>query len=264
MDDPQDAETETERTPYMRLPWPLVAVGLLGVLAVVLAIGLFANRYLRPQVGLVPTPVAAAAPPNTSDATPPIAAPPTIAPPRATAATPAVAIATSQPTPTALAQPLASPTASPAAITVAATPTPSADSSPTLQPLPTVEPALADEVGRAYVMFWRVRSQALLELDSTHLSEVMGGDYLQNFIARLDDLQLQGRAIKTQIVLNYTIAQATHDAATVIDRLEDSSFYIVPGTEEPLSEQVSDVLLIEFKLVRTGEVWKVVDSVRQN
>src|SRR5439155_17472354 len=61
MDDAHDAETEP--TPYMRIPWPLVAVALLGILAVVLAAGLLANRYLRPQVGLVPTPLAAAAPP---------------------------------------------------------------------------------------------------------------------------------------------------------------------------------------------------------
>src|SRR5713101_7604691 len=73
MKDAHDADAETERTPYVRLPWPLVAVGLLGILAVVLAIGLFANRYLRPQVGLLPTsePAAVVAAPATS--TPPAA-----------------------------------------------------------------------------------------------------------------------------------------------------------------------------------------------
>src|SRR5205085_2534499 len=116
------------------------------------------------------------------------------------------------------------PTATPvAALTASASPTLPSEATPTPSALPTVEPQLAEEVGRAYVTFWRVRSQALLELDTTHLGEVMDGDYLQNFVARLDELRLEGRAIKTQIILNYTIAHVTESTATVLDRLEDTS-----------------------------------------
>jgi hypothetical protein len=245
MNDAHDAETD-QATPYMRLPWPLVAAGLIGILAVVLGIGLYANRYLRPQVGLVLTPepaaIAAAAP---LTPTPPAA--PAVPTPAPTLVVQAPTSATDTPRP-ALAAPISTPSA-PVGVTPSA--------------LPTVEPALADEVGRAYVMFWRVRSQALLELDPSHLSEVMDGDYLQNFVVRLNELRVEGRAIKTQITLNYTVVQATDRAATVIDRLEDSSFYVLPGTEQPLADQANDVLLIQFKFLRADGAWKVVDSVRQ-
>src|ERR1700716_354120 len=97
MNDAHDAETTAhdggEPTPYLRLPWPLVALGLLGLVAVVLVVGLLANPYLRPQVGPVrpppqmgpvppppPPPALAAAPPATALPTPapaPIAPTPT-------------------------------------------------------------------------------------------------------------------------------------------------------------------------------------------
>ncbi|HLZ29571.1 MAG TPA: hypothetical protein VKV73_19820, partial [Chloroflexota bacterium] len=79
MDDAPDAEPEAP--PYIRLPWPLVAAALGGVLLLALALGLFANRYLRPQLGAAPTslPLAAAAEPTTGP-TPSPAPSPTLAP----------------------------------------------------------------------------------------------------------------------------------------------------------------------------------------
>src|SRR5258707_1112335 len=125
MKDAHDANAERDQaTRYLRLPWPVVAAGLVALLAVVFGVGLYANRNLRPQVGLVPTsePALVAAPPATP--TPQVAtAAPTPAPAVVVQAT-AAAIAT-------LPAPIAAPTAPPL---VVASPTPSA--------LPTVEPAL--------------------------------------------------------------------------------------------------------------------------
>src|SRR5437870_12163714 len=68
-------DAEREPSPYVRLPWPAVAAGLLAFLALVLAVGLFANRNLRPPLVVVPTPSAAAL----ATITPiPVAAPPTM------------------------------------------------------------------------------------------------------------------------------------------------------------------------------------------
>src|SRR5438552_6930506 len=111
MNDAHDAEAETDKpTHYMRLPWPLVAFGLVAVLAVVFGIGLYANRNLRPQVGLVPTsePALVAAPPAT--ATPQVAtAVPTPAPTVVVQAPTAVVTATAPP-------PTAAPTSAPVVV----------------------------------------------------------------------------------------------------------------------------------------------------
>src|SRR5712692_5158080 len=119
MKDAHDADAETDQAmPYMRLPWPLVAAGLVAILAIVLGIGVFANRYLRPQVGLVPTPEPAVvvAQPLTS--------------------TPQVATSVPTPAPTVVVQAPAAATATSRPIAAAATSTPLVVASPTPAVLP--------------------------------------------------------------------------------------------------------------------------------
>jgi hypothetical protein len=240
-------EPETDSAPYIRLPWPLVALGLFVFLAALLAAGLFANRYLRPQVGIVPTSAAVAVPATITSGPP--------------ATTTAQLAATPAPTPLVLI-PAATPTATapPAADAPTTTAVPAVAASPSA--LPTVEPALADEVGRAYVQFWRVRSQALLELDPTHLADVMDGNYLANVAQRITELRAEGRAIKTQVVLNYSVAEAGAESASVVDDFTDNSIYVKIGTEEALTSPTADELSVLYRLKRFSGTWKVVDSAR--
>src|SRR5437879_6714753 len=49
-----------ESSPYLRLPLPIVAGALLGFVVLLMALGRYANRNLRPQISGVATPVVAA------------------------------------------------------------------------------------------------------------------------------------------------------------------------------------------------------------
>ncbi len=248
MNDAPDAEREP--FPYIHLPLPVVAGVIVVVLAALLALGLYANANLRPgSGGASPTPAVQAA-----------AAGPT---PAQVAVTPTTVVATSTlaPTPLVLTSP-ASPTSAPPLATALPTVTvvPSAVvDTPT--PLPTVEPALAADVGKAYENFWRVRSQAALTLDSSQLSDVMDGTYLQHFVDVLNQLRQEGRAIKTKVTLNYTVVQASSVTAVVHDFINDDSFYVRTDTEDPLSEPANDFLKLEITLRNNDGNWKVIDSV---
>src|SRR5947209_14266656 len=130
-------DAERERSPYIRLPLPVVAFGLLAFLALVLAAGLFANRNLRPQIGVAPTLSAVAL-----GTTTPI--------PGAAPATRQADAPTSVATQVVLFQvPTATPTIPPPLLTSNPALDPAATASPTERP--TVEPALADDVGKAYL-----------------------------------------------------------------------------------------------------------------
>jgi hypothetical protein len=256
MNDAPDAEQEP--SPYLRLPMPVVALGLLVLLVGLFGLGLYANRSLRPQ-GTIPV---ATAFPATTSATPAVTAtslpvagvqatPPAVQVTVEAAAptqTPAPAAAVSTPEPT-----TATPTAALAPVAASQSPT----------PLPTVEPTLAAEVGQAYENFWPVRSAAELTLDPSHVSEVMDDGYLDHFLAVMNQLRQEGRAIDTQVALNYTVVQVNSQSALVHDRIEDKSFYIDPTTQAALTEPADDVERIEFSLVKTNGVWKVVDSVTE-
>jgi len=90
----------------------------------------------------------------------------------------------------------------------------------------------------------------------------MDGDYLDNIAELVDQLRSEGRAIKTQVVLNYSVLEATKEAATVVDYVEDNSIYVKIGTEDPITSPTADLLRITYRLKRFPEAWKVVDSVR--
>jgi hypothetical protein len=90
----------------------------------------------------------------------------------------------------------------------------------------------------------------------------MEGDYFDNIAHLIEQLRTEGRAIKTQVILDYSIIQATSEAASVVDHVEDNSVYVSIGTEDPLSLPTGDQLRILYRLRRFPEGWKVVDSVR--
>ena len=246
-----EPERDPSPAPYLRLPMPLVAGALFIFLAGLLALGLYANQNLRPQGILVPTPVVQAAPSET---------PPAVAAVVSTA-TPATVVAVTAPTPLVLI--IASPTAAPLVSSLAPTATPVAAAATQIAtPLPTVEPTLAAEVGKAYENFWRVKSQALVNLDSTHLVEVMDGDYLATTTSLIEELRSEGRAIKTQVSLDYTVVQADPASAAVVDFFVDNSVYVRIGTGDPLSTPMADELSVLYRLRKLDQVWKVVESAR--
>ena len=245
-----DPEPQPPATPYLRLPMPLVAGALLVFLVGLLALGLYANRNLRPQGIVVPTAAVQATPSET---------PPAVAGANLTV-TPAPAVATTAPTPLILVE--ATPTPAPPALTPVASVTPVLQvpsQSPT--PLPTVDPTLAAEVGKSYEQYWRVSSQALLDLDATRITEVMDGEYLMTFQEKLQSLRASGRAIKTQVSLHYKVIQASDISALIVDRVADDSFYVTLGDNTPLSDPTDDVLNLQTKLHKFDGIWKVVEIV---
>ena len=261
---PPDAEAHPTEPPpdgsaFLHVPWPLVAGALLALLAIALAAGLYANRYLRPQPALVAAPPTANSL-SAADTPLPATVAPTPAPAAATA--PPQATPTSVPGVTAAITPLVVGTLAPPPTTgTTAPPAAPVTAVPTISVLPTVDPAIGDEVGAAYLAYWQIRSQAALQLDTSHLAEAMDGEYLEDFRNRIEQLRAEGRAINTQVSLNYTVVQATPTSAVVHDRIEDKSIYIDAVTKAPLEQPADGQLLIEFTLKRIDGVWKVVDSV---
>jgi hypothetical protein len=253
-------ESEPEQSNYARLPLPVVAVGLFALLAVLLALGLYANANLRSR-GVV-APVLA----PTTTATAPPSSTAAIVAPGALVSTPTTVTSTALAAPTAAPTQTATVAVSPAnqVVTGNATIRPVTVEVATPSSLATVDANLAVEVGSAYENFWQVRSQAELTLDASHAADVMDGGYLEHFLDVVSQLSQERRAIKTHVMLNYMVVKTTGDVAFVHDHIEDTSYYVDPDSGAELSDPVDDVVSIEFKLQSVNGTWKVVDSVTQN
>jgi hypothetical protein len=233
---PNVPDAEPEHSPYLRLPWPLVAAGLVGVLVVALALGLFANRYLRPQVALPPTPIALAAVP---------------------AATPAP---TGPPTPLALAT---SPPATATVLPETAVPT-SPVTTPTIVATarPTVSPELTAEISEAYQEYWQVRAEALRDLDASLLPAVTAGEHLAAVQDRISELRAEGHAIETDVDHNYVVFEASTEDAKVADSYTDDSVYVDLQTHARLTTPTGVKLNEVYIMTKTDGIWRVVTLVR--
>jgi len=154
--------------------------------------------------------------------------------------------AATQPTPTA---------AAPAPTEV---PTP-APPTPTAAPIPL---ELRREIEDAYVRFWRVRTDAVLQLDSSRLHEVTAGDALQREEGWIAQLRSEGRTSRIIVDLRFRVVRATESFATVHDDVQSRSYDVDASTKAPLGPvpQQAEVLRAAFDLEKINGVWKVVDG----
>jgi hypothetical protein len=264
MTDAQDAEQEPSPTPYMRLPVPLVALGIVAFLGLLLGAGLYANANLRLQGTVLPTLAPVPATPTAAFTPLPLALPRSVSttPSSDPLTTPSTVV---QPTPRNDPTTTAPPTPTSGAPAVPLTPTtiPTTAIVKTEIPTstPTVDPALAAEVGMAYEHYWQVRGEALLQLDKSHLSEAMAGDHLVSTSQLIDELASENRAIQTSVDHDYQVTQVTDESAQVFDDYLSSSFYVDPKTQAALTKPTSDELRVLYQLKQSDGVWKVVDSV---
>ena len=275
MNEAPDAEREPDG--YIRLPWQIVGGALFLFLAALFAFGLFANRNLRPQLTVAPTAVSVgeAQTPGLAEAATPTAlvgAPPkpvgTATPQPAAAATATVAVTATSMRATANGATAAAATSEPAATpapvltagtaTIAVTPTREAAATPR----PTVSPELAAEVGDAYKQYWQVRAEALFDLDTSRLSEVMSGEHLAAIEKLIEELRSEGHAIQTDVNHKYAVVEASSNDAEIEDTYTDSSVYVDAQSHAVLSEPANDVLQEQYQMSRINGGWRVVGLVR--
>jgi hypothetical protein len=224
---------------------------------------------LQTQQALTPGPTAA---PVVQPA-PPTA--PTLAPTPAPALAPTV-VPTVQPTraPTvvSVAQPVQTSTgaataAPPGAVVVEVNGTPVLEANGTPLPLPTAATDVAAAVSNAYLRYWSVRSDALLNLDPTGLDQVAAGDELSALNKDISNLGGQGRALKTDVQHHMSVLTVFDDKALVSDRIRDSSVFVSPETQQPLPGQVAPAspdeapeMTIVYELALIDGTWKVTNG----
>ncbi len=243
-------EPEASPSPYLRLPTALVAGVTAVVLVALLGLGVYASRTFRqPSVVLPATRVVAAQPSAT-----PV---PVVVAPSATS--------TSVVTPTVVVTKVATSPSVGVTETVTATPpSPSPVVSPSAEasPGPTVSPELSAEVGAAYQTYWQVRAQALYDLDTSHLSEVMAGEHLSSVEDLIAELQSEGRAIQTDVTHNYVVFEAIDDQAKIADEYVDNSIYVDGASKAVLSQPTGSKVREQYEMHRIDGVWRVVSLVR--
>jgi hypothetical protein len=258
--------------------WKATLWLVVGVLVVIGAMGVFMRVIPTPFTQPAPTTVPTQRPPSQPAVTPQPTA--TNAPAPTSAPTPLV-ITIGAATPTAgqetqpaggapASEPTPLPTTAiqvqPTAATVTAPtvpPTPELSSQATSAPA--IDPALQAEVLDAYSRYWQIEAEALLNLDSSNLDQVMYGQELLATEAYIEQLRGQAKAGRTDVEHSIQLIEATPDEAEILDRLIDRSVFVDPTTKEPLPpEQQASKPQAEvpttYYLRKIDGIWKVTNE----
>lgn len=147
-----------------------------------------------------------------------------------------------------------------ATITVAADPSPTPTS-----PQPTSTPDPGAEVITAYLRYWELYAEAVLNLDRSVLIGVASEEELQQVQEEIETLRADGVALRVVIEHRPTVIELTDTAATVFDEMTNNSFYVDPDTHEPPEGEGSGETLVDtFFLEKVDGQWIVIRSIRQN
>jgi hypothetical protein len=133
-----------------------------------------------------------------------------------------------------------------------------------------VSPALEAEVADAYLHYFDVTSEALLNLDPSRLPEVAAGATLAGLEQGIAEDSAQNRALETHVQHDFAVLMVQGDEAVVADQYRDGSVFVDPKTHEPLAGQVipaspeqAPLVKVLYHLQRMDGVWKVVRGERE-
>ena len=215
--------------PGHRRPYWVVGLALLGLVVVLLAGAFLLERQSRPRVGGEP-------------------------PSAVTGTTSAQAAAGDV-------QPTAQSAAAPPETAKSASPTPIE----TVGGLRVANSPLEREIEAAYENYLRVYREAVLNLDTSHLNEVLAGQALQSVTDEVDGIIAGGRPVKIiEDQRLVSLGRVTETRATVVDEYVSRSVYVDPSTKQPLPRTGPPTRVRQsYELRKISGVWKIVDGTRE-
>jgi hypothetical protein len=225
----REVSTGTESVAGTRRPWWPIGLALLGLVLAVLAGANLVGRQFRPSASTEP----AAPAPTGGQAT---------------------GTDTVERVPTAAASGSSTSTSSAAAPGATAT-----------MPGLRANSSLEREIEAAYYRYLQVYSEAVLNLETNRLGEVLDGDALRSVAEEVNDRKARGRPLKV-IEDDRLIAfgAVTETQASVIDEYTSRSVVVDATTGQPLPRTSPPTRIRQtYALRKVNAVWKIVDGTRE-
>jgi hypothetical protein len=130
---------------------------------------------------------------------------------------------------------------------------------------PTATPDPEAKVLAAYLRYWDLYAEAVLNLDHRALVGAASEEELQQVQEEIETFRAQGVALRVVIEHRPAVIELTETTATVFDEMTNNSFYVDPETHEPPEGKGSGETLVDtFFLEKVDGRWIVIRSIRQN
>ena len=128
---------------------------------------------------------------------------------------------------------------------------------------PETSSAAEQQVIEAYLRYWQVYSDAVLNLDTSHLNEVLAGPALQWVTDEVTGLKEKNTPAKVNVQHNYAVVRLGDTTATLVDNYVSQSVYVDPKTRQPLPRTDPPTHVEQsFDFQKVDGVWKIVGGNR--
>lgn len=133
---------------------------------------------------------------------------------------------------------------------------PKTSSSPKPSPV-----SMEAEVEQAYLRYWEVYADALLNLDEGRLEEVLTGEALETTRQLVEEQTSKNQPVRVRVEHDYRVIVAGDDFATVDDNFLSHSVRLDPRTGEPIEQDPNLKVRNSFTLRKVGGTWKVAEII---
>ena len=128
---------------------------------------------------------------------------------------------------------------------------------------PVASSTAESDVTNAYLRYWQVYSDAVLNLDSSHLGEVLDGQALGWVSDEIAGLKKQGKSAKIDVQHRYAVVRMNDTSATLVDDYVSRSVYLDPTTRQPMARTDPPTNVEQsFEFQKISGVWKIVGGTR--
>jgi hypothetical protein len=132
-------------------------------------------------------------------------------------------------------------------------------------PVPAAAASLEAEIEEAYLRYWDVRAEALLNQDPSRLSEVMAGAELTRTRQQIAELKAQGKAAKIIVEHRIAFLEVGETDARLYDEYFNKSYLVDAQSKQPLQAPgPGGVAKVSYQLRKIDGTWRVIDGMRHD
>ncbi len=117
------------------------------------------------------------------------------------------------------------------------------------------------QVEQAYLNHWDVYAEALRNLDTSKLSEVLTASALTTVTSQVEEQRRMNQPVLIRVEHNYTITLTSDSTASVDDNYINHSVRLDPKTGQPIEKDPNQRIHKSYTLKRVNGIWKVSDII---
>ena len=113
------------------------------------------------------------------------------------------------------------------------------------------------QVEQAYLHYWDVYAAAMLNLDESHLPEVLAEDALANHRSQVEEQRRKNQPVRIEVEHSYRITLVGDDKASIEDNYINHSVRLDPRTKKPIESPPNTRVRRTYTLKKVNGTWKV-------